>query len=269
MKRMVAKIMLVGRAMVFIVGLTVVLAVVLGVATTGLAATGDRFILGKANSAGTVSKLTSAAASPTLQLINKGTTVAATALNLDVPSGHAPLTVNADAGTATNLSADELDGRDSTDFLGAHAKAAGADTLDGLDSTDFVQGHGSVYQAAADLPQGSDWSSNFLQIQNPDLSLNYWCPNDLLGTNGSVSFGNSSGETVNVFSDNGSANPTYEALGPGQYHTEDAASDGEHLTLQIQATGPRVVTIEVFSVQRPGRVGPGDCHVEAQALVTR
>jgi hypothetical protein len=39
------------------------------------------------------------------------------ALDLVVNSGQAPLTVNSDAGTATNLSADNLDGKDSTAFL--------------------------------------------------------------------------------------------------------------------------------------------------------
>ncbi len=35
------------------------------------------------------------------------------ALGLQADAGEAPLTVNADSGTATNLSADEIDGKDS------------------------------------------------------------------------------------------------------------------------------------------------------------
>jgi hypothetical protein len=72
-----------------------------------------------------------------------------------VASGKAPLRVNAAAGTATNLSADELDGKDSSGFYAqgdkvtdsSHAdladsatsatSAADADTLDGKDSSAF------------------------------------------------------------------------------------------------------------------------------------
>jgi hypothetical protein len=97
-------------------GVAVMLAVVLGVATTALGATGGNFILGKANSATTMSKLAASIARPTLQLVNKSTETAATALNLSVASGKAPLKVNASAGTATNLSADKLDGKDSSEF---------------------------------------------------------------------------------------------------------------------------------------------------------
>ncbi|MDQ3928108.1 MAG: hypothetical protein M3328_03060 [Chloroflexota bacterium] len=97
-------------------GVGVMLAVVLGVATTALGETGGNFILGKANSAITPSKLVASIARPTLQLVNKSTETAATALNLSVASGKAPLKVNASAGTATNLSADKLDGKDSSEF---------------------------------------------------------------------------------------------------------------------------------------------------------
>ncbi len=48
------------------------------------------------------------------------------ALGLQVNAGQAPLTVNADAGKATNLSADKLDGQDSTEFA-AKAEAPGFD----------------------------------------------------------------------------------------------------------------------------------------------
>ncbi len=112
-----SKVMWVGRATVFLVGLAVILALVFGVASTAMSATGGSFILGKANGADRVSKLTASIAGPALTLVNNSTEVAATALNISVDSGNAPLKVNAAAGTATNLSADELDGSDSTAFL--------------------------------------------------------------------------------------------------------------------------------------------------------
>jgi hypothetical protein len=136
-------------------GLALVLALIFGLAGVALSATGGNFVLGKSNEATNVSKLTATVAGPALTLVNQGTDAAATALNLNVASGKAPLRVNAAAGTATNLSADELDGKDSSGFYAQGTKvsdsshadladsaasatsAADADLLDGKDSTEF------------------------------------------------------------------------------------------------------------------------------------
>jgi hypothetical protein len=116
LKSIVSKVAWVGRTASMVFGLALVLALLFGVATMALGATGGNFILGKANSAGVTSKLTSDVAGPTLNLINNGSAAAATALNLTVPSGKPPMTVNATAGKATNLNADKLDGTDSKAF---------------------------------------------------------------------------------------------------------------------------------------------------------
>jgi hypothetical protein len=102
-KGIISKAARVGRATIFSVGIAAILAVVLGVATTATAADGSSFLLGKSNVAKQVSTL-----------INKG---AGAALGLKVEPRQAPLTVNPEAGTATNLSADELDGKDSDQIL--------------------------------------------------------------------------------------------------------------------------------------------------------
>lgn len=115
--RIFSKVVWVGRTAATVFGLALVMALVFGVATTAIGATGGNFILGKANSATTASKLTASIAGPALTLVNQSAEAAATALNIGVASGKAPLKVNAAAGTATNLSADELDGVDSTGFL--------------------------------------------------------------------------------------------------------------------------------------------------------
>ena len=127
-KKIAVMAMLVGRATVFAVGLAMILAVVLGVASSALAANGKPFLLGKSNIATKVSTL-----------VNKGV---GPALGLKVGVDQAPLTVNPEAGTATNLSADELDGKDSGAFLGRTEKAASAEdanTLDGVDSAAFAR----------------------------------------------------------------------------------------------------------------------------------
>jgi hypothetical protein len=117
LKSATSKVMRLGRATMFMVGLAVILALVFGAASTALSATGGNFILGNANSAGAVSKLTTNIANPALQLVNNSTGAAATALNLTVASGKPPLTVNAAAGKATNLNADKLDGTSSSGLV--------------------------------------------------------------------------------------------------------------------------------------------------------
>jgi hypothetical protein len=155
LRSMASKVAWVGRTASMVFGLALVLALILGVASAALSATGGNFVLGKANEATSVSKLTATIAGPALTLVNQSTDAAATALNINVASGKAPMRVNAAAGTATNLSADELDGKDSSGFYAqgdkvtdsSHAdladsatsatSAADADTLDGKDSSAF------------------------------------------------------------------------------------------------------------------------------------
>jgi len=110
----VSKIMWVGRATVFMVGLAVVLALVFGVATAALGTPVSTFKLGQINTSKAISTLVGAVPGSNLKIENTGTGANATALELKVDEGNAPLAVNADAGKATNLDADKLDGQDST-----------------------------------------------------------------------------------------------------------------------------------------------------------
>jgi hypothetical protein len=113
-----SKVMWVGRATVFLVGLAVVFAVVLGLATAALAGTGvgATFNLGKTNTVNRLSQLVGSTDNAMLRVDNNDAGTGATALSLQVEPGHAPMRVN--SGTAvTNLNADRVDGKDSTDLL--------------------------------------------------------------------------------------------------------------------------------------------------------
>jgi hypothetical protein len=114
----VKKVLWVGRATVFVVGLAMILAVVLGVVTTAAAHTGSAGLLhlGHANTATATSKLTANIANPALHLVNTSTSAGATALRLQTATSKPPLTVNSSSKVA-NLNADQVDGQDSTDFL--------------------------------------------------------------------------------------------------------------------------------------------------------
>jgi hypothetical protein len=102
-------------------GVAIMLAFTVGLASTALAGTGigARFDLGKTNTVNAISKLVGNVAGPSLQIDNNSANAAATALNLLVEAGKAPMKVNPEAGTATNLSADELDG-ESADEIGVN-----------------------------------------------------------------------------------------------------------------------------------------------------
>jgi hypothetical protein len=92
------------------------LALFVALGGTTYAATGGNFILGQSNSAGNTTSLSAPlAGKKALQLTNTSTGAGATALGLNVASGHPPFTVNSGTKVA-NLNADKLDGLDSTTF---------------------------------------------------------------------------------------------------------------------------------------------------------
>jgi hypothetical protein len=110
LRTVAAKVMWVGRATVFLVGLSVIVALVLGVATTAMGANGDFFKVGRANLASAVSTLDKRGAGPALRVL--------------VDSGP-PLAVNSTTKVA-NLNADKVDGHDAP--LWAEIQANGVAT---------------------------------------------------------------------------------------------------------------------------------------------
>ena len=139
LRSVASKVMWVGRATVFLIGLAVVLALVVGVASAAFGANGGNFILGNPNVATAITKLTmqGTANGSALQVTQQSTGTNASGVGVTVPAGKAPIKVNAGAGKATNLDADKLDGKEANAFLGANAKAANADKLDGKDISDL------------------------------------------------------------------------------------------------------------------------------------
>ena len=144
MSSAVKKIMFVGKATTFMVGLAVILALTVGLASTALAGTGvgATFNLGKTNTVSAISKLVGSVAGPSLLLDNNSTGTGATALELQVEAGKAPMKVNS-ATQVSNLNADQVDGLSGNQLAAAAlgsdgTKAADSDKLDGKDATAFV-----------------------------------------------------------------------------------------------------------------------------------
>jgi uncharacterized iron-regulated membrane protein len=115
-KSALGKVMWVGRASVFVVGLAVILAMVMGLASAAFSATGGNFILGQSNSANAPTTLVGQIVDTTKSALVLKNPNGGSALQLQANSGIAPMKVNAAAGKATNLNADKLDGKDSTQF---------------------------------------------------------------------------------------------------------------------------------------------------------
>ena len=107
----VGKVMWVGRATVFLVGLAVILALVFGVAATAFGANGGNFILGQNNSASLLTRLTGNVNGAAMQVVNNNADANDTALKLSVEQGEAPMRVNS-ATKVARLNADRLDGKD-------------------------------------------------------------------------------------------------------------------------------------------------------------
>jgi len=124
------------------------------------AATGGNFVLGQSNTATTASTLTANVSGKALTLKNTSTAAGATALNLNVAAGRPPF-MTSSAVKVANLNADNLDGQDSTAFLGVGDSAVNTNLLDGLDSTDFL----GATQTAVDseLLDGKD-SKDFARL---------------------------------------------------------------------------------------------------------
>ena len=131
-----SKVLWLGRATSAVVGLSVILALVLGVATAALgAAPASNFKLGQINTSNAVSTLVGTVAGPILRVDNNSSATNAAAIDLQVEPRQAPLTVNAEAGKAANLNAYKVDGQEASPFASQAALDSEANTRASADST--------------------------------------------------------------------------------------------------------------------------------------
>jgi hypothetical protein len=126
-----SKVMWVGRATVFMVGLAVILALVFGVASMALGADGQPFLLGRATNVATaLTKLTGNVNGSAMQVVNSNSGADDTALSLSVQAGEAPMRVNT-ATKVVNLNADRVDDREASSFANATHTHSGANITSG------------------------------------------------------------------------------------------------------------------------------------------
>ena len=193
MRSVVGKIMWVGRATVFLVGLAVMLALVLGVATSAFGANNDNFILGALNNTATaVTRLSgNVSGGPALQVVNPDTAAGSKALQLKVADNNPPLAVNPTAGKATNLNADKVDGHDAplwaaVNYYGALARTNGATSSSRTSTGDYrvvfsrnvgqcaytatLGGHAGFFEPNGTVQVTGGGDSNGVKVHTTNLS---------------------------------------------------------------------------------------------------
>jgi hypothetical protein len=108
----------IGRATALALGVAVMLAMVVGVASAAFGANGDPWKLGQSNIATAITALGGAVGvnGPMVRLTNNNAGTNDTALDLRVQAGEAPMSVNSSS-RVTNLNADRLDGVDGSELL--------------------------------------------------------------------------------------------------------------------------------------------------------
>jgi hypothetical protein len=231
LKSATSTVLWVGRATVFVVGLAVILALVLGVATAAFGANGDVFKVGRSNFASAVSVLDKSGAGPALRLL--------------VDSG-APMAVNSSA-KVTNLNADKLDG---------------------LDSTRFVSGSGSVTSvderfSDPDGAGGLKGLSNPLTV--PGAQIYAACLQQSSGVEMFLDRNNVS--AVSLWRDDGGANPTAKTLQQSDPFDPTADSDSSPVSAADRVIWHGSSTAGTFTAVLFTRYeGGNSCHWSGYVL---
>src|SRR5215210_1757318 len=113
-KTIFSRIWWLGKGTAATIGVVVILALIVGLASTALAAVpGDPFKLGRTNTIDQMSTLVGSASGALLRVNNEGS---GPALDLRVETGEAPLNVNSNT-RVNGLNADQLDGLGANDFV--------------------------------------------------------------------------------------------------------------------------------------------------------
>jgi hypothetical protein len=241
------------------------LALFVALAGTGVAATGGNFILGQSNSATSQTGLAGTTSAAALAVANIGGGVP---LKLTGPSTQPPLVVNS-ATKVSLLNADELDGKDKTDFYAAGSKVANADLLDGKDSTAFTQGRGNNSWGGAGVAYGN--TAVFAGASAPRAyTLSYECPQKGVTTAGHWLVKNtSSTDSFLLFTSAGTPKggtaPADDALrfNPGDSFAFTSSNQAQMRTLQLFWGGNKMTTIIAASIHPLETL---DCQVQVHVI---
>jgi hypothetical protein len=206
------------------------------------AATGDNLILGQSNSASSRTSLSAPISDRALQLTNTNTGAGATALGLNVASGHAPFTVNS----------------------GTKVPNLNADKLDGIDATDVARGHSRVLHASVAPPSAG--ANNGALIVVPGYgTVRFDC-----NTTGqiAVDYTNHRNFIQFVVEDQGNPNPTAYRLNPGDTTTQTAHVGADSVTYHVSngLVETAVIMVAGQKYNDPGFPFQDFCTLQATAI---
>lgn len=204
---------------------------------------GGVFNLGVQNTVNKVTALKGTASTGMLRVTNDGS---GPALDLRVKnSGTSPILLDA-----------ESTGR---------VQYLNADRLDGFDSSQLVHGKGVVTRNAIALGAGDISPVLVGGASDSDIywGIGYVCPATLT-QNGSYRFlANPGNGNVNLFIDQGLADPEFLSWPSGVELTRPTNAAGEWVHIQVQSGLGWIADIDMFSVHRAS-----DCHVQGVAITT-
>lgn len=161
-------------------------ALVFAMSGTAYAATGGDFILGKANTASSVSSLTntkgtalslsSSSTTPPLKVSNSVQVPKLNASKLGGQAASAFLGVN---GTAANST--ELGGQPASDYLGVKGTAANSSELGGQPASDYLTGTGQIAFETETIADGASVDMTLPSSVSNDYELQLFCGSGLVG----------------------------------------------------------------------------------------
>ncbi len=231
--------------------LACVVVLTVGLASTALAGTGvgGVFNLGQTNTVNAISTLYGSYNNMMLRVVNTNTGTYARGLSIYTADNKPPLVVeNSKSGTATNLSADKVDGKDSSQLIQGYGTVSGNTTSVPASNNQFIHSIGDL----------------------AGVGVYYYCPPDFNHA-GVVTVLNNSGRTIDLYWDNGGWDPFYRQLASGSALQEAASPGGERYTFRLSYsffngafTQQRVATTEVFAARRAS-----DCNVSVQSVVSK
>ncbi len=171
-KKILSWIWWLGKGTAATMGVVVMLALILGLASTALAAVpGDPFKLGRTNSIDQISTLVGSASGALLRVNNNG---GGPALDLRVEPGEAPMNVNSTT-RVNGLNADQLDGQGANDFVAE-------DKTYTTSEAEVGSGEGTDVEMSADCDPGDRilggggggvFAPDLLRVSEP-IPLNSW-----------------------------------------------------------------------------------------------
>ena len=225
---------------------------------TTYAATGGNFILGQSNTAGNTTSLAAPlAGKKALQLTNTNTGAGATALGLNVASGHTPFTVNSGTKVA-NLNADKLDSLDSTAFVSSsnmrtlffQANTGNTQTLATVGpytlkaKCELVNGNQVSVGLIANNPNGGLANGGFSEWHNDDYTTHVDIPRGIV---------------LNANTDYTIAGD-FDAISPGNF----LRIDGTIMLFAGNFNSPMVIRVD-FDGVADARSNPGSCFLHGTA----